>query len=119
MPARYNYSPDESLKKENYLRLLNELKFMIEQSQASDLNLSERGHLLTCSDCGTYEDITEDETLVVYDQDDEVLPYTEFILIDGKERIFEKKKPTQLLTTYTFMYQSAIIREKLEEDLPE
>jgi len=125
MEARNNYSSDDSVKKEHYQRLLSELKAMIEQYEAKDLNLDERGHLLTCADCGAYEDIDENEDLVVYDTEEELLPYPEFILIDAKQRVFEKKTPIQHLTTYTFicpscgMYQTSIIREKFEEELAE
>lgn len=131
MASRF-YQPafGDSPKKEQYRRLLSELKSMIEQTEATELNLDERRHLLTCSDCEAYEDIDEGDELVVYGQDEELLPFTEFILIEGKQRIFEKKKPLQYLTTYTFIcpacgvYQSAIIREKSEElldaeDVPE
>lgn len=122
MTARRNNFSDDSLKKEQYQRLLSELRAMIEEGQATDVDLAERAHLLTCSDCGAYEDVTADETLVVYNQTDEILSYSEFIVIDGKQRVFEKKKPVQYLTTYTFicpacgMYQTTIIREKFEED---
>ncbi len=123
MAARHNHFSDESLKKEQYQRLLSELKAMIEEGEATDVDLCDREHLLTCSECGTYEDVTADETVVVYDRDEEILPYTGFIIIDGKQRVFEKKKPIQYLTTYTFicpacgMYQTTIIREKFEEDV--
>jgi len=123
MAARFNHPADESSKKEHYQRLLNELKSMIEQTESRPINLDERGHLLTCSECGAFEDVTDAEEFVVLSREEEPLPYTEFIMIDGKERIFEKKKPHQCLTTYTFIcpacgaYQTAIIREKLEEDV--
>lgn len=123
MPARFNFSSEESHKKAHYQKLLGELKALIEQTEAEDLDLSERGHLLTCSECGAYEDVTPAEDFVVYDTNDTLLSYKEFIIIDGKQRIFEKKKPFQAVTTYTFIcpscgaYQSAIIREKYEEDI--
>ncbi len=123
MAFRQDLPANDPTKKEHYQRLLNELRAMIEETQAVELDLSERAHLLTCSDCGAYEDVTEDDTLVVYDQEETALDYPEFIVIDGKQRVFEKKKPIQYLTTYTFicpacgMYQTAIIREKFEEDL--
>jgi hypothetical protein len=122
MTPRPNYPADDSMKKEQYQRLLNELKTMIEQSQAAEVNLSERAHLLTCSDCGAYEDINEDEQLLVYDQEEEITLHSEFIIIDGKQRIYEKKQQHQYLTTYTFIcpvcgvYQTAIIREKFDEE---
>ena len=124
MTLRHNYSSDDSVKKEQYQRLLSELRSMIEEAQAVEVDLSERAHLLTCSDCGAYEDISPDEELLVYNQEEEALPYSEFIVIDGKQRVFEKKDPIQYLTSYQFicpacgMYQTAIIREKLEGDPP-
>lgn len=123
MASRWRPQPsDNPSKKQQYQHLLNELRAMIEEAPATDLDLSGRTHLLTCSECGAFEDITEAEDLVVYDQEEEILPYAEFIMIDGKQRIFEKKKPVQHLTTYTFicpacgLYQTTIIREKFGEE---
>ena len=123
MAQRFQQPTNDPSKKQHYQRLLNELRAMIEEAPGIDLKLDDRSHLLTCSDCGAFEDVTEAEDFVVYDQDEEVLPYPEFIIIDGKQRIFEKRKPIQHLTTYTFicpacgMYQTTIIREKFDEEL--
>jgi hypothetical protein len=123
MAARYPQSPDDASQKKQYQRLLNELRAMIEATPAVTLDLSQREHLLSCSDCGAFEDLTEAEDLVVYDEGEEPLPYPEFLIIDGKQRVFEQKKPIQHLTTYTFicpacgMYQTTIIREKFDEQI--
>jgi hypothetical protein len=122
MTPRFHQPSEDSSKRQQYQRLLQELKTMIEETQAQDLDLSDRPHLLTCSGCGAYEDVTAAEDLVVYSQDGEPLPYPDFLLIDGKQRILDKRQPIQHLTTYTFicpacgMYQSAIIREKFTDE---
>lgn len=122
MALRFQHPSDDSSKQQQYQRLLQELKTMIEETQAEDLDLSERPHLLACSDCGAYEDVTAADDVMVYNREEEPLSDRQFLIIDGKQRIFDKRPPIQQITTYTFicpvcgMYQSAIIREKFPEE---
>ena len=119
---RFDFS-EESSKREQLQRLLNELRSMIDDPQAEEVDIAEREHLLSCAECAAYEDLTESDELVFYGEDGEIRPDTSFMLIDAKGRLCTTEKMSHYLTSYTFicplcgLYQTAIIREQFEEEL--
>lgn len=111
---------DDFSKDEEYRKLLNNLKEIIEDAKAKGVDFSERADVLECRDCGAYEDFLEGER-AVYDDEGEQTEHKMFIVIDVKERTYTKGDVFNSLMTYDFicpvcgMWQTAIERHEFKD----
>lgn len=87
----------------SYQKLLADLKGIIEDAKAKGVELFRRDDLLTCSDCGAYENVEFSGQWRVYDKEERPTNYEEFILIDKKERTYNKNKVCYFKMTYSFI----------------
>jgi hypothetical protein len=122
MPFSEKPSQRNLFKKEQYKKLLHELKALIEDTHAQDVDLFDRKDLLSCFGCGAYEEMDSSRERRVYGTDDEVSEHEAFIIIEGKERVYANNKKAYRLITYTFicsacgLYQTAILRKPCKEE---
>jgi len=109
-------------KDDQYQELISALKALIEDAKAKGVDLFERIDDMQCNACGAYEDVTEEGQRVVYNEFEEKTEYDSFIIIDAKERTFQKGATCHCLVTYTYicpvcgLYQAAIMQDEVEED---
>jgi len=109
-------------KEEQYQRLINDLKSIIEDAKAKGIDLFERIDDLQCNGCGAYEDIAPKGYRAVYNEYEEMTEHEAFIIIDAKERTFQKGDACHCLVTYTYicpvcgLYQTAIMQDEFEEE---
>ena len=71
---------DDFSKNEEYKRLIDDLKEIIEDAGAEGVDFSERFDVLECRGCGAYEDFLEGQW-AVYDRDGEQTEQERFIVI--------------------------------------
>jgi len=122
MNPENNNSREGLSKEEQYRRLVNDLKAIIEDAKSKGIDLLERVDYLQCGSCRAYEDIAPEGYRAVYERDAEITEYEVFIIVDAKERTYQRGNTCHCLTTYTYicpvcgLYQTAIVQNKFEED---
>ena len=104
-----------------YQHLLGNIKKIIEDAAKQGIDITKRDELLSCRNCGAYEDVTLDGRHIICDKKNRELNEDEFILIDSRERSYHRGGITYFKTTYNFIcsscgaQQEVSVRERFED----
>ena len=89
---------------------------------AKGIDPAERFDNLVCKDCGAYEDRTIDDQCQVYDKDGFPVSHEGFIIVDARERGYQRGKMCCYLTTYNYIctvcgaWQTTIVRDEFDNE---
>ncbi|HBR14357.1 MAG TPA: hypothetical protein DD723_02290 [Candidatus Omnitrophica bacterium] len=120
MNSQQKNREDDYLKSKEYKKLVVALKKIIWEVQTASGNTNSRYELLTCADCGVYEDVGIDGQLKVLNKDQQFVKSGNFIIIDKEERSYRRNNLCFFKIKYAFicpdcgMYQTEVHRKKFE-----